>query len=185
MHLSSTNLPRRSNPLLAYNPLRKLRFLRRSSALCAWLLLCAITSLGGCSSREFDAVKEYKVFLGKAKPSLASMNKSREELYQLSDPEQMLPLFRDKLLPQVEDLRQLARDQPPPETYLGKIHIELQQTLERYADSTKHLVERLKSKSDDEREQAIVLWGEDDQKFGREMSALVDNLSQYLDKLKK
>lgn len=149
------------------------------------LLGCLGVAIAGCNSREFDAVKEYKVFLEKAKPSLAAMNKSREELYQLSDPEQMLPLFRDKLLAQVEELRQLAKDQAPPETYLGKIHIELQQTLDRYAESTKHLCERLKSKSDDEREQAIILWGEDDQKFGREMSGLVDNLSQYLDKLKK
>jgi len=113
------------------------------------------------------------------------MNKAREELYQLNDPDQMLPLFREKLLPMVETVKRLADEQGRPEGRLGEIHSSLQQTLQRYAESTGRLVERLKSKDADAREQAVVLWGEDDQKFGREMTALVDDLSKYLDRLKK
>ena len=115
MHPSSANLLRR--PTLLPRPAT------RSVGLGLCLLLGLLAALPGCSSREFDAVKEYKVFLEKAKPALASMNKSREELYQLSDPDQMLPLFRDKLLVQVEELRQLARDQPPRQ--LGSLQCNL------------------------------------------------------------
>lgn len=145
----------------------------------------AMLSLSACASHEFDDVRQYKVFLEGAKPALTGMNKAREDLYQVNDPEQMLPLFRDSLLPRIEELSKAANDERVPSGKLGDIHQGLQQTLTRYAESTKKLVERLKSAKDDEREQAIVQWGEDDQKFGKSMSGLVNDLSSYLNDLKK
>ena len=97
----------------------------------------------------------------------------------------MLPLFRDSLLPRIQELSKAANDEKVPAGKLGDIHQGLQQTLARYAESTKKLVDQLKSAKDDEREQAIVQWGEDDQKFGKSMSGLVNDLSAYLNELKK
>ena len=130
-------------------------------------------------------MRQYKVFLEGAKPALTGMNKAREDLYAVNDPEQMLPLFRDSLLPRVEQLSKAANDEKVPAGKLGDIHQGLQQTLTRYAESTRKLVERLKSAKEDEREQAIVQWGEDDQQFGKSMSGLVTDLSAYLSDLKK
>ena len=145
----------------------------------------SLLSLAACGSHEFDDVRQYKLFLEKAKPALTGMNKAREDLYQVNDPEQMLPLFRDSLLPRVEELSKGANDEKVPAGRLGDIHQGLQQTLSKYAESTKKLVDRLKSAKEDEREQAIVQWGEDDQKFGKSMSGLVNDLSTYLGDLKK
>jgi hypothetical protein len=151
------------------------------------LALCTLglLSLAACGSHEFDDVRQYKVFLEGAKPALTGMNKAREDLYQVNDPEQMLPLFRDSLLPRVEELSKAANDEKVPSGKLGDIHQALQSTLTKYAESTKKLVEHLKSAKEDEREQAIVAWGEEDQKFGKSMSGLVNDLSAYLSELKK
>ena len=144
-----------------------------------------LLSVAACGSHEFDDVRQYKLFLEGAKPALTGMNKAREDLYQVSDPEQMLPLFRDSLLPRIEELNKAASAEKVPNGKLGDIHQGLQTTLSRYAESTKKLVDRLKSAKEDEREQAIVQWGEDDQKFGKSMSGLVNDLSAYLGELKK
>ena len=149
------------------------------------LLAFGLLSLAACGSHEFDDVRQYKLFLEKAKPALTGMNKAREDLYQVNDPEQMLPLFRDSLLPRVEELSKNANEEKVPNGKLGDIHQGLQSTLNRYAESTRKLVERLKVAKEDEREQAIVSWGEDDQKFGKSMSGLVNDLSAYLGELKK
>ena len=149
------------------------------------LFTLGLLSLAACGSHEFDDVREYKLFLEKAKPALTGMNKAREDLYQVNDPEQMLPLFRDSLLPRVQELSKAANEEKMPGGKLGDIHQGLQQTLSRYAESTSKLVERLKSAKEDEREQAIVQWGEDDQKFGKSMSGLVTDLSAFLSELKK
>lgn len=149
------------------------------------LVTFGMLALSACGSHEFDDVRQYKVFLEGAKPALTGMNKAREDLYAVNDPEQMLPLFRDSLLPRVEQLSKAANDEKVPAGKLGDIHQGLQQTLTRYAESTRKLVERLKSAKEDEREQAIVQWGEDDQKFGKSMSGLVNDLSAYLSDLKK
>ena len=149
------------------------------------LFTLSLLSLAACGSHEFDDVRQYKLFLEKAKPARTGMNKAREDLYQVNDPEQMLPLFRDALLPRVEELSKAANEEKVPNGKLGDIHQGLQQTLSRYAESTAKLVDRLKSAKEDEREQAIVQWGEDDQKFGKSMSGLVNDLSTYLGDLKK
>ena len=149
------------------------------------LVTFGMLALSACGSHEFDDVRQYKVFLEGAKPALTGMNKAREDLYAVNDPEQMLPLFRDSLLPRVEQLSKAANDEKVPAGKLGDIHQGLQQTLTRYAESTRKLVERLKSAKEDEREQAIVQWGEDDQKFCKSMSGLVNDLSAYLSDLKK
>lgn len=156
----------------------------------AWLgvfLAGAVTMalLPGCGSPEFDDVREYKLFLEKAKPFLTGMNKAREDLYQVNDPDQMLPLFRDHLLPQIDSLNKAAAEQRVPPGKLGDIHATLQGTVSRYVESTKRLVDKLKSGKDEDRETAIVMWGEDDQKFGKAMTGLVNDLSAYLGELKK
>ncbi len=158
------------------------RFVHRSLMA---LLTVGLLTLAACGSHEFDDVRQYKLFLEGAKPALTGMNKAREDLYQVSDPEQMLPLFRDSLLPRIEELNKAASAEKVPNGKLGDIHQGLQTTLSRYAESTKKLVDRLKSAKEDEREQAIVQWGEDDQKFGKSMSGLVNDLSAYLGELKK
>jgi hypothetical protein len=152
------------------------------------LLLCAlfVASLtSGCSSHEVDSVREYKVFLDKAKPSLTAMNKARQDLYDLSDPDKMAGLFKDQLLKQVDELKKVADEQPKPEGKLGDIHASLQATLLRYDESTRQLVDHLKSPNEDVREKAILAWGVDDQKFGKEMTGLVNDLSKYLEDLKQ
>lgn len=149
------------------------------------LVVTPLAVLPACASHEFDDVRDYKLFLEKAKPSLTGMNKAREDLYQVNDPDQMLPLFRDSLLPQVEQLNKTAAEQKAPGGKLGDIHGNLQGVLSRYAEATKNLVEKLKSTKDEDREQAIVAWGESDQKFGKEMTGLVNDLSAYLAELKK
>ena len=88
-------------------------------------------------------------------------------------------------MPRIEELNKAASAEKVPSGKLGDIHQGLQTTLSRYAESTKKLVDRLKSAKEDEREQAIVQWGEDDQKFGKSMSGLVNDLSAYLGELKK
>ena len=148
-------------------------------------LTLGAVSMGACSSPEVDDVREYKLFLEKAKPSLTGMNKAREDLYQVNDPDQMLPLFRDNLLPQIDALSKAAQEQPAPRGKLGEIHTTLQGTVSRYVESTRKLVDKLKSGKDEDREAAIVMWGEDDQKFGKEMTGLVNDLSAYLGELKK
>jgi hypothetical protein len=160
---------------------RTVSFSRRSLL----LLALSVLALSACGSHEFDDVRQYKLFLEKAKPALTGMNKAREDLYQVNDPEQMLPLFRDSLLPRIEELSKAANDEKVPIGKLGDIHQGLQATLNRYAEGTRKLVERMKTAKDDEREQAIVAWGEDDQKFGKSMSGLVNDLSAYLGELKK
>ena len=177
----------RWNPTSAASaaPAAATHFGRRRLPLALVLLALSGWALPACGSHEFDDVREYKLFLEKAKPSLTAMNKAREDLYQVNDPEQMLPLFRDGLLPQIESLNKLAGDEKMPAGKLGDIHQNLQGTLSRYVESTKRLVERLKSVKEDDREQAIVMWGEDDQKFGKQMSSLVNDLSAYLNELKK
>ncbi len=149
------------------------------------LALLTACLLAGCSSPEVDSVREYKVFLDKAKPSLTAMNKARQELYDQADPDKMAGLFKDQLLKQIGELKKVADDQAKPDGKLGDIHAALQGTLLRYEVSTRKLVDRLKSPVEEEREKAILDWGTDDQKFGKEMTALVNDLSKYLDELKK
>lgn len=180
----------------------------RSPALVALLLG---VSLVACSNPEFDAVAEYKVFLEQARPSLNEMNKVRDELFNITDASpdgedqkivdlvnHMLDLFKDDLLPEVVKLADLAESQPRPGVIkLADIHSRLQLVLRNYADSTGKLVERLEdAKSNASRgaakeaealkqlETALVSWGEADQKFGANMSRLVDDLKKFLDDLK-
>jgi len=141
--------------------------------------------LAGCSNQEVDSVREYKVFLDKAKPSLTAMNKARQELYDQADPDKMAELFKDQLLTQISELKKVADERARPEGKLGEIHGALQGTLLRYVESTRKLVDRLKSPVEEEREKAILDWGTDDQKFGKEMTALVNDLAKYLDEIKK
>lgn len=161
------------------------RGLRAVRGVLTMVLVCAALLSAGCSSRELDAVRDYKVFLEKAKPSLTAMNKARQDLYDLNDPEKMLGLFKDQLLPQVAQLKQIADAQVKPADKLGDIHETLKATLQHYDESTRLLVERLNSPSEDAREKAILAWGVDDQKFGKDMTGLVNDLSKYLDELKK
>jgi hypothetical protein len=161
----------------------------------AWLAaratLVAVAAIGllGCGGKEFDGVRNYKVFLEKARPALTAMNKAREELYQLENPDLMLPRFKDDLLPQIEALKNLADAQngaaTKPEGKLGEVHRDLRATLDRYHESTKKLADKLKSRDEEERESAVLVWGEQDQAFGREMTRLVDELTKYLDGLSK
>ena len=155
--------------------------------------LLAGALMAGCGGPDFEAVAEYKGFLEQAKPSLNKMNRVREDLFQLSDPDDVLPKFRDELLPVVKQLNQLAKEHPTPETRrLAEIHVTLRNVLRDYADSTAKLVQRLEKiqaddsrdaadKGDEAREQAVIAWGEDDQKFGTHMETLAADLTRYLD----
>lgn len=146
-------------------------------------VLALSLALVACGGPDFEAVKAYKVFLEEAKPSLAKMNNVRTELFHVGEPDQMLAKFRDGLLPELERLAKLAGEQPTPETTrLAEIHTTLKKVLTDYTEATKKLVERLGAAKDDrDREAALVSWGELDQKFGSDMSKLVDDLSAYLD----
>ena len=154
--------------------------------------LIGVAALAGCGGPDFEAVSEYKGFLEQAKPSLNKMNRVREDLFQLSDPDEVLPKFRDELLPVVKQLSQLAKEHPTPETSrLAEIHVTLRNVLRDYAEATATLVERLQKveagdKSDPDkrheaRELAVIAWGEDDQKFGAHMETLAADLTRYLD----
>lgn len=148
--------------------------------------LCAVAA-SGCSNADFDAVKSYKNFLEDAKPSLQAMNRVREELMQVDSADDMLKKFRDELLPEVKKLSTLAKEHPTPEVKkLKTIHETLQSVMSAYAESTERLVKELDAaKQDEDRERALVTWGEDDEKFGANMAALVRDLESYLDKLRK
>ena len=149
------------------------------------LAMVCVVSMAGCTSPEVDAVRQYKEFLVKAKPSLTGMNKARQELYDLSDLGQMLPIFEKKLLPEIDSLKQIADAQPKPTVAkLGAIHEALQATLKKYDESTHELVKALQKNGDDQ-DKAILAWGVDDQKFGKEMTSLVNDLSKFLDELRK
>lgn len=173
---------------------RTLRSFRGWPFLAAVALFCLQASACG-RGPEFDAVREYKVFLEEAKPSLVAMNKAREELFQLDSPDKMLPLFKDKLLPLVDKLSKLAADQKKPDGKLSDIHANLAATLAAYAKATHDLVDKLaddKKGGDktaaakiDDQEKAVVNWGVSDQKFGKSMTQLVNDLTEYLDRLKK
>ena len=160
------------------------RHVRRSMVALAWL---GAVGIGGCGNADFAAVKAYKVFLEDAKPSLQKMNSVREQLFLVESPEEMLGKFRDELLPEVDRLAKLAKDHPDPEVKkLKTIHSTLRSVMQRYSEATARLVEELeKATKDEEREKALVTWGEADGKFGSDMAALVEELEQYLDKLRK
>ena len=140
-----------------------------------------------CGNADFDAVKEYKAFLEDAKPSLQAMNRVREELMQVDSPDDTLSKFRDELLPEVKKLSALASEQASPEVKkLKTIHETLQSVLSNYANSTQTLVDALDAaKGDEDREKALLSWGEDDEKFGSDMASLVQDIETYLDKLRK
>ena len=144
-------------------------------------------STAGCGNADFDAVKNYKAFLEDAKPSLQAMNRVREELMQVDSAEDMQKKFRDELLPEVKKLSSLAQAHPTPEVKkLKAIHETLQSVLNNYAESTGELVDALdKAEKDEDREKALVEWGEHDEKFGSNMASLVSDLESYLDKLRK
>ena len=146
-----------------------------------------VLALSGCGNADFDAVKRYKDFLQDAKPSLQAMNRVREQLMRVNSPEDMLLKFRDELLPQVKNLRDLAKKHPDPEVKkLKQIHETLRSVLGNYAESTDNLVKSLnEAKSDEDREAALVSWGGEDEKFGSNMAKLVNDLESYLDKLRK
>lgn len=150
-------------------------------------LAIAIVACSGCGNSDFDAVKSYKNFLEDAKPSLQTMNRVREELMQVDSADDMLKKFRDELLPEVKKLSALAAEQETPEVKkLAKIHETLQSVLKKYSDSTEALVKELDAaKQDEDRERALVNWGEDDEKFGSGMASLVRDLERYLEQLRK
>jgi hypothetical protein len=150
----------------------------------AALTAFTVVALSGCSSPEFNAVREYKLFLENAKPALVAMTEARKELFEVNNPDKMLPLFRDKLLPQVKELERLSAEQAPPIGKLGEIHNSLRETLETYSRSTERLVKKLQTAKEEDREAILVMWGEDDGKFGQQMALLVDELSRYLDSVK-
>ena len=153
---------------------------------------CAVLCLPGCSRPDFEAITNYKQFLEKAKPSLSRMNQAREDLFQLSDASEMTPKFKQELLPQVQQLSDLANAQPEPQVErLARIHSKLKGVLVAYSEATAVLVDRLEAIAanskfnDDERarqlERALLRWGEADQRFGKDMADLVNELSKYLD----
>jgi hypothetical protein len=144
-----------------------------------------VAGLAACGNDEVAAVSKYKEFLEKAKPHLAAMTRVREDLFNLNDLDRVLPIFRDDLLPRLRALGKLAREQPTPTSpRLAEIHGRLCSVVEGYTERTLRFTQHLdKASSDEERERALVVWGEDDQKFGKEMQALVDELKQYLDTL--
>ncbi len=165
-----------------------------SSVSLANLVLAFVITViaAGCGGPDFEAVASYKGFLEQAKPSLNKMNRVREDLFQLSDPDQVLPKFRDELLPEVKTLARLANEHPTPEVKrLAEIHVTLRNVMRDYSESTGKLVDRLEkiaagdekddSKRDRLREQAVISWGEDDQKFGSHMETLAADLTRYLD----
>ncbi len=147
------------------------------------LLALNLAFIGACGGPDFDAVRAYKSFLEEAKPSLTKMNGVRMELFNVGEPQEIFTKFRDGLLPEVKRLAKLAAEQPTPETTrLAEIHTTLKKVLADYAEATTKLVERLQSARDDrDREAALVAWGELDQKFGADMSKLVEELTAYLD----
>ena len=95
---------------------------------------------------------------------------------------------------------------------LSEIHVTLRNVLKDYTENTDKLVEALEAAQREEeakvksakglgspeartkaeaaahtnadraREQALVVWGEADQKFGSRMQSLVESLTKYLDK---
>jgi hypothetical protein len=120
------------------------------------------------------------------------MNQAREDLFQLSDPGEMTPKFKLELLPQVQQLSDLANAQPEPQVErLARIHSKLKGVLVAYSEATAVLVGRLEaiaanSKFDDgeraqQLERTLLRWGEADQRFGKDMADLVNELSKYLD----
>jgi hypothetical protein len=142
--------------------------------------------LPACSNPEIDAVRTYKGFLEKARTPLEDMNKVREDLYKSENTDEILAKFKDKLLPALQALTISAEQQDPPEApKLAEFHGTLKQTLQTYTKATERLVKDLQKKDDDARERAISEWGEDDRKFGEQMDKLKDELSAYLDGLKK
>lgn len=159
-----------------------LRCLLRPAGLLAVL---ATGFLLGCANPEMEAVRTYKDFLERAKPSLLAMNQARQDLYDLNEPEKMPTLFKDKLLPQVEQFSALADKEPALPGKLGTVHEGLKSALKNYAGATRQLVDKLKSTNDDEREKALLAWGQDDQRFGKQMESLVEDLSKHLDELRR
>ncbi len=161
-----------------------------TASLTAAILVGVLVS--GCGGPDFEAVANYKGFLEQAKPSLNKMNRVREDLFQLSDPAEVLPKFRDELLPEVKALSKLANEHPAPEVKrLAQIHMTLQNVMRDYTESTVKLVDQLEkveadtqsepAKRDKAREQAVISWGEGDQKFGSHMQSLAADLTRYLD----
>ena len=150
--------------------------------------LLAVVLTASCGGPDFEAVASYKGFLEQAKPSLNKMNRVREDLFQLSDPAEVLPKFRDELLPEVNELSKLAKAHPTPEVKrLAEIHVTLRNVMRDYAESTAKLVEQLEkveantkadpAQRDKMREQAVISWGEGDQKFGSHMQTLAADLT--------
>ena len=156
------------------------------------LTACVVLCLLACSRPDFEAIANYKQFLEKAKPSLSKMNQAREDLFQLGDPDEMTPKFKDELLPQIQQLSDLAKGQPEPEVErLARIHAKLKGVLIAYSEATAALVDRLEAIAtngklgDGDRaqrlERTLLRWGEADQRFGKDMADLVNELSKYLD----
>ena len=179
-------------------------------------VLISTCFLGGCGGPDFEAVKSYTVFLEGAKEPLQKMNRVREELFQLNDPNEMVAKFKGDLLPALKKLAKLAEDHETPGVKkLSEIHVTLRNVLKNYAEDTNKLVAALETarreelaqmksakgigtpdarvaaesaaqtNADRAREQALVLWGEADQKFGSRMQELVESLTKYLDKQMK
>ncbi len=211
MHIPQPHIPHKARTVPATSGARQ-----RPSAALVIVALLAVFSASACGNPDLDAVKHYKLFLENARPALNKMNHTREELFNLTEPDKMLELFEADLLPQVQELTRLANQHPTPDVRrLAEIHITLRNVLENYADSTAKLVERLTTVTREEakaqralaaagadpradekaeeahskvlfdREQALIFWGHEDQRFGKDMSALVDDLKRYLDELTK
>ena len=111
----------------------------------AWLALTlglALT-LAGCANPEFEQVRGYKEFLGKARPQLQAMNKVRQELYEADDIDAMLTKFDTGLLVNIEALRHLADTEKAPEGKLGELHGALRKTMDDYVNATAGLVKLL------------------------------------------
>lgn len=142
-----------------------------------------------CANPEFDQVRSYKEFLGKAKPPLQAMNKARQELYEAEDIDAMLSKFDTGLLVNIEALRDLADAEHISGGKLGELHEALKKNMTDYVDATKKLVSRLKaakkSGNDDEIQRAILDWGAKDKEFGDQMFKMVNDLNGYLDHLVK
>jgi len=149
----------------------------------------AAVALGGCGNAEFNHVRDYKVFLDKARPSLQAMNKVRQELYDAEDVDAMLAKFESGLLSHVETLQALADAETVPAGKLGELHDRLKQTVGDYVAATKVLVKRLKEakRTDnfDEIQRAVLEWGAKDKEFGDHMFKMVGDLNAYLDHLVK
>ncbi|MCO4760939.1 MAG: hypothetical protein KC502_05505 [Myxococcales bacterium] len=153
-----------------------------------------------------EGAKEPLQKMNRVREELFQLNEANEMAAKFKD--DLLPEVK-KLSKLAED------HETPEVKKLSEIHVTLRNVLKDYAADTQKLVDTLdkaqkaekdgvaKAKAmtneakkteaeskahtaaDRAREQALVVWGESDQKFGSRMQSLVESLTKYLDKQMK